>query len=273
MKPIHFVQLASPVAARSIGTIRKYCLLLVAALLVSTASQADHTVNPAVPLVTSSLATQTLASSTAVVSPAISSPAISSTTISTKKVASTPVVLVLGDSLSVSYGIDPGLGWVSLLDNWLGQREQGYRAVNISISGETTNGGLQRLPAALRRWDPAVVIIALGGNDGLRATPLQLVEKNLNQIIALCRAHGARMVLAGMRIPPNYGPRYADAFFALYANLAKQHALALVPFLLEGIAGEPELMQDDGLHPRVSAQARIVENIKPVLSAVLAGKV
>ncbi|MBT8149409.1 MAG: arylesterase [Pseudomonadales bacterium] len=181
-----------------------------------------------------------------------------------------PVILVLGDSLSAGYGLTAAQGWVSLLQDWLQQQDRNYNIVNISISGETTSGGLARLPAALARWQPAVVIVALGGNDGLRAAPLPLVEDNLNKIIELCRAYAAKIVLAGMHIPPNYGPRYADAFFAIYARLAQQQSLPLVPFLLDGVATNPALMQDDGLHPNANAQPRIVKNITAVLAEILA---
>ena len=178
-----------------------------------------------------------------------------------------PVVMVLGDSLSASYGLDPSEGWVTLLERWLQQRGK-TTIVNISISGETTSGGLERLPAALSRWKPALVILALGGNDGLRGTPLNVIADNLQKMIILNRQHGAQTILAGMRIPPNYGPRYTQGFFEIYARLASQQKLPLVPFLLEGIATRPDLMQSDGLHPRSTAQQLILDNIKPVIAEV-----
>ncbi|MCH1487933.1 MAG: arylesterase, partial [Pseudomonadales bacterium] len=124
--------------------------------------------------------------------------------------ASIPTLLVLGDSLSASYGFDPALGWVTLLEAWLLDQSIPVSVVNVSISGETTSGGLQRLPAALARWQPELVVIALGGNDGLRGTSLKVIGNNLESMIKLSQEHGAKTLLAGMRIPPNYGPRYTQ---------------------------------------------------------------
>ena len=183
--------------------------------------------------------------------------------------ASPPTLLVLGDSLSASYGFDPALGWVTLLEAWLQDQSIPVSVVNISISGETTSGGLQRLPAALSRWQPELVVIALGGNDGLRGTSLTIIGNNLESLIKLSQEHGAKTLLAGMRIPPNYGPRYTQAFFEIYARLSSQYNTALVPFLLDGIATEPKLMQSDGLHPSSDAQALILDNVKPALRALL----
>ncbi len=183
--------------------------------------------------------------------------------------ASTPTLLVLGDSLSASYGFDPALGWVTLLETWLQDQSIPVSVVNISISGETTSGGLARLPGALARWQPELVIIALGGNDGLRGTSLNIIGNNLESMIKLSQEHGANTLLAGMRIPPNYGPRYTQGFFEIYARLSSQYDSELVPFLLDGIATEPKLMQSDGLHPTSDAQALILDNVKPALGALL----
>lgn len=183
--------------------------------------------------------------------------------------ASIPTLLVLGDSLSASYGFDPALGWVTLLEAWLLDQSIPVSVVNVSISGETTSGGLQRLPAALARWQPELVVIALGGNDGLRGTSLKVISNNLESMIKLSQEHGSKTLLAGMRIPPNYGPRYTQGFFEIYARLSSQYDSALVPFLLDGIATEAKLMQSDGLHPSSEAQALILNNIKPALKALL----
>ena len=201
----------------------------------------------------------------------VSSAAISeaSTTDEQQTPASIPTLLVLGDSLSASYGFDPTLGWVTLLEAWLQDQSIPVSVVNISISGETTSGGLQRLPAALARGHPELVVIALGGNDGLRGTSLTVIGNNLESMIKLSQEHGANTLLAGMRIPPNYGPRYTQGFFEIYARLSSQYGSALVPFLLDGIATEPKLMQSDGLHPTSDAQTLILDNVKPALGALL----
>jgi len=180
-----------------------------------------------------------------------------------------PVVLVLGDSLSAGYGIDPREGWVALLQQRLQQRGGGYRVVNASISGDTTRGGVARLPAALSVHDPAVVIVELGGNDGLRGLDVGRMRANISRIIALSRESGAQVLLLGMRIPPNYGKRYTDAFHGTYGDLARKQGVALVPFMLDGVALDPGLMQGDGVHPRAAAQPRILDNIWPHLEPLL----
>jgi acyl-CoA thioesterase-1 len=173
-------------------------------------------------------------------------------------------VLVLGDSISAGYGVPTGAGWVDLLAREL---EAGgtHRVVNASISGETTEGGKLRLPALLAEHRPVVVIVELGGNDGLRGFPLAVTRANLEAIVVAAGASGARVLLAGMRIPPNYGPRYTEGFHALFAELAKTHDAALVPFLLDGIATLPDAMQADGIHPTAAAQPRILDNLRPAL--------
>jgi acyl-CoA thioesterase-1 len=180
-----------------------------------------------------------------------------------------PAILVLGDSLSAGYGLETGQGWVSLLQRRLDAQGYGYRLVNASVSGETTGGGLARLPRALERHRPAIVVIALGGNDGLRGLPVSELRGNLQSMIRQSRAAGARVVLAGMRIPTNYGPQYTEKFFAVYAELARTERVALVPFFLEGIALRDDLFQDDGIHPNVEAQPILLANLWPVLEPLL----
>lgn len=178
-------------------------------------------------------------------------------------------LLVLGDSISAGYGLDkPEQGWVALLRERL--RPLGLEVVNASISGDTTAGGLQRLDDLLEREKPAWVLVELGGNDGLRGlTPAQM-EANLTLIIDKSRAAGARMLLLGMRIPPNYGKRYADMFQQVYGKVAEARKVALVPFLLDGVGGQDELMQQDGIHPNVAAQPLMLEQVWKTLEPLLA---
>jgi len=177
-------------------------------------------------------------------------------------------VLVLGDSISAAYGMETAQGWVARLAQRL-QKEGAHRVVNASISGETTSGGLNRLPALLARVQPDLVVIELGANDGLRGTPLTAVKANLAALISQSQRSGARVLLLGMRIPPNYGPRYSEGFHALYATLSERYGAALMPFLLEGVAGNPALMQADGLHPGASAQMSMLDNLWPYLQPLL----
>ena len=183
--------------------------------------------------------------------------------------AEAPVILVLGDSLSAAYGIPVEQGWVSLLQRRLAERGFPYQVVNASISGDTTSGGLSRLPAALERERPAIVILELGANDGLRGQPPMAMSANLARMIELSQKAGARVLLAEMRIPPNYGPLYAQKFQATFGELAKRYDIPLIPFLLDGVAGNFALTQDDGLHPRVEGQPRILDNVWAVLEPVL----
>lgn len=176
-------------------------------------------------------------------------------------------VLVLGDSIGASLGVPANDGWVSLLARELVACD----VVNASISGETTEGGKARLPALLAEHQPRIVILELGGNDGLRGFPPAAIRDNLARMIAASRQAGAKVLLLGMRIPPNYGPRYTSAFHAIYADLAAQTSSALVPFLLEGIATDPQLMQIDGIHPNAAAQPLIVANVLPSLQSLLQG--
>ena len=178
-------------------------------------------------------------------------------------------ILVLGDSLSAAYGIDISQGWVHLLQRRLESRGFEHRVVNASISGETTRGGLARLEKTLDSVRPGIVIVALGGNDGLRGLSLVETRSNLAAILQTVIDHGARVVLVGMRLPPNYGPEYTQRFEAIYVELAKQFATPLVPFLLDGVAEDPSLMQLDGLHPRAEAQPALLDNVWVYLDALI----
>ena len=180
-------------------------------------------------------------------------------------------IMVLGDSISAAYGIAREQGWVKLLENHLQQQynSKNYQVVNASISGETTAGALSRLPKLLAQYQPAIVIIELGGNDGLRGFPITQFRQNLEQLITLAQTAEAKVLLTGMRIPPNYGPRYTQMFYASYGEMAQNYNVPLVPFLLEEIAIHPELMQKDGIHPVAAAQAQILHNVLMQLEALL----
>ena len=182
---------------------------------------------------------------------------------------STQTILVFGDSLSASYGVPQGQGWVSLLQTRISQQKLPYQVVNASISGETTSGGLARFSAALATHQPNIVILELGANDGLRGLPIAEMQTNLSQMIGQAKTAKAKMLLIGMKIPPNYGLKYSKNFSATYTNLAKQHNIALVPFLLEGVAGKPEQIQADGLHPLAVAQPALLENVWVALQNTL----
>jgi acyl-CoA thioesterase-1 len=184
--------------------------------------------------------------------------------------APAPTLLIVGDSLSSAYGMEVSAGWVSLLERRLAEQGFPHRVVNASISGDTSYGGLARLPGLLAQHRPALVILELGGNDGLRGLPLRELENNLAALVDLTRQAGAVPILVAMRIPPNYGPRYTEKFHALYGELAARHGVPLVPFLLEGVAGEPTLMQTDGIHPRAEAQPAILATVWAVLEPLLA---
>lgn len=180
-----------------------------------------------------------------------------------------PVILVLGDSLSAAYGIPRDAGWVSLLQRRLDTKKWDYRVVNASISGETSRGGRYRIAPTLEEHRPAIVILELGGNDGLRGLSLAETESNLAAIIETCRRYRATVVLVGMRLPPNYGKTYTGKFQDVYSRLASSFRLPFVPFLLEGIADRPELFQSDGIHPTAAAQPAILENVWKVLLPLL----
>ncbi len=178
-------------------------------------------------------------------------------------------LLVLGDSLSAAYGIPADQGWVHLLEQELKQRKWADRVINASISGETSSGGLQRLPRLLSDYKPDLVVLELGANDGLRGTPLGIMEQNLRQIVELSRQSGADVMLVGIRIPPNYGPQYTQRFYSIYTDLAKEYELPLVPFLLERVALKPQFMQSDGLHPTAAAQPILLQTVWPHLAPLL----
>jgi acyl-CoA thioesterase-1 len=183
-----------------------------------------------------------------------------------------PVLLVVGDSLSAGYGIARADAWTTLLQDRLEEEGFPHRVVNASISGDTTRGGLARLPAAIREHAPSIVILELGGNDGLRGIPVGEIRRNLARMIRLSHDAGARVVLAGVHIPPNYGPRYTEQFHQVYHDLAAEYGTALVPFILDGVALEDGLMQADGLHPNKAGQPVMLENVWPALLPVLAAE-
>jgi acyl-CoA thioesterase I len=184
--------------------------------------------------------------------------------------AETPVILVFGDSVSAGYGLTHvDQGWVALLQTRLKQQEYVYQVVNASVSGETTAGGLGRLPRALTLHQPRIVILELGGNDGLRALPIAPMRTNLARMVDLASAAGAKVLLLGMRIPPNYGPDYTEQFRSSYSELARDKKLPLVPFLLNDIALVPDLMQADGIHPNEHGQPRLLDNVWPALKPLL----
>jgi len=177
-------------------------------------------------------------------------------------------LLVMGDSLSAGYGIRPEQAWPSLLQQRLGEQRLDYSVVNLSISGETTAGGRSRLAEALRRHQPAIVILALGANDGLRGLPVAQMRANLEAMTEAAQKSGARVLIAGMRLPPNYGP-YAQQFFATFGDIAKSRRTALLPFLLEPVATRPELFQADQLHPTAAAQPLLLEPVWKALQPLL----
>jgi acyl-CoA thioesterase-1 len=180
-----------------------------------------------------------------------------------------PAILVLGDSLSAGYGIRVEQGWVALLQKRLSEAGYGYRVVNASESGETTGGALARLPRALAAHRPAVVIVELGGNDGLRGLPVTDIRANLGALVRHSRESGARVLLVGMRMPPNYGPAYTAGFDGLFTEVAKREHVPLVPFLLDGVALDDSLMQDDGIHPNAAAQPKLLDLVWPRLQPLL----
>ena len=178
-------------------------------------------------------------------------------------------IVVLGDSLSSGHGLPLGQSWVSMLEDRLKAEGYGYEVVNASIAGDTSSGGLARLPSLLDSHAPTIVIIELGGNDGLRGQPVQSLESNLAAIIELTKNSGAQPVLAGMQIPPNYGPRYTAAFSGIYPELARRFGVPLVDFLLEDVALNAELMQPDGIHPNALGSKVMLDNVWAVLTGFL----
>ncbi|WP_174706138.1 arylesterase [Pseudomonas sp. PIC25] len=183
--------------------------------------------------------------------------------------AAADTLLVVGDSISAALGLETSQGWVRKLDERLRERGFEHRVINASVSGDTSAGGLARLPALLAEHRPGLVIIELGGNDGLRGMPPGQLQQNLAAMIERVQATGARAVLLGMRLPPNYGARYTKAFSQVYVDLAEEKQVPLVPFFLEGVGGVEGMMQPDGIHPSVAAQSRLLENVWPTLEPLL----
>jgi len=183
--------------------------------------------------------------------------------------ADSPSILIYGDSLSAAYGIPREQGWVALLQQRLKDEKLDYQVINTSISGETTTGGASRIATTLKNHRPDLILVELGANDGLRGLPLNEMQSNLQKIIEASLQAKAQVVLIGMMIPPNYGPRYAREFNETYTNLAKRYQLTLVPFLLADVAGKIELTLDDGLHPTAQAQPAVLENVWKVLKPAL----
>lgn len=184
-------------------------------------------------------------------------------------VASDRTILVFGDSLSAAHGLRPEQGWVALLNARLKAQGYEYHVINASESGETTTGGLARLPRELRLTRPGILILELGANDALRGLPLALARQRLGEMIRVAETAGARVLLIGLLLPPNYGPRYTRQFADIYPDLARQFHTALVPFLLRGVALDPRLMQRDGLHPNARGEPLVLDNVWPYLAPML----
>lgn len=187
----------------------------------------------------------------------------------TASAAEAPTILVFGDSLSAAYGINVDRGWVALLRERLAQAGYPHRVVNASVSGETTSGGLLRLPAALDQHHPRIVLLELGGNDGLRAQPTKKMQANLEEMVRLSKAHQAQPVIFEMRIPSNYGMAYGESFHTVFGDVAKKSRLPLVPFWLSAIAADPKAFQEDGIHPTEAMQPKLLDAVWPTLKPLL----
>jgi len=185
------------------------------------------------------------------------------------RAAEPPIILVVGDSLSAGFGLLPGQGWVTLLQQRLKREGYGHRVINASVTGETTDGGVQRLDRALALHRPAIVVIELGGNDGLRGLPVSRVRANLELLIMKSRAAGAQVLLLTIRVPTSYGPRYASSFQKIYAELAARYRIGLAPFLTDEVVLTDELFLADGIHPNAEAQPLLLDNLWPQLSPLL----
>jgi len=183
--------------------------------------------------------------------------------------ADDPTVLIFGDSLSAGFGIDVDQSWAALLQSRLESQGYEHRVINASISGETTEGGVARIGAALERFQPALIILELGANDGLRGFPAERLRGNLDKIVVASKDSGAAVVLLGIRIPPNYGARYTEAFENTFREVASEHDIPWIEFFMEGIALNEELLQADGIHPNRQAQPLLLENAWPIISASL----
>ncbi|AIL74922.1 arylesterase [Acinetobacter baumannii] len=183
---------------------------------------------------------------------------------------SAKTILILGDSISAGYGIDPKQGWVQLLQKRLDQQyPKQHKVVNASVSGETTSGALARLPKLLQTYKPEVVVIELGGNDGLRGQPPQMIQKNLSQLVQLSQKQKAKVILFGMKIPPNYGTAYSKAFENNYKTVSQKYQVKLLPFFLNGVAGQKQLMQNDLIHPNAQAQSKLLNLAYPYIKGAL----
>jgi acyl-CoA thioesterase-1 len=180
-----------------------------------------------------------------------------------------PTIVVFGDSLSAAFGINQDQGWVHLLQERLSTRYYQANVINASISGETTQGGLSRIAHVLDTHDPDIVLLELGGNDGLRGLPLTLMKDNLDRIIQIIKSHNSKILLLGIHLPPNYGRFYTEEFDRTYQELADKNDVPLLPFLLDGIATNRDLMQDDGIHPKANAQKQVLENVWPYLKPMI----
>lgn len=180
-----------------------------------------------------------------------------------------PTILIVGDSLSAGYGIDVNQGWVSLLQHQLRKKGHRYRLINASVSGDTSAGALARLPLIFQRTRPDIVIIEIGGNDGLRGLSLAAMRNNLSRMIALGKKQGATILLLGVRLPPNYGPAYVGLFQKAFAQVARKNRVSLVPRFLLGVAGNSNFMQSDGIHPLAEGQQRMLDNVWPELEVIL----
>ena len=180
-----------------------------------------------------------------------------------------PLILIFGDSLSAEYGLKRSSGWVSLLQDRLKAEGFPFRIVNASISGETTAGGLTRLPALIKKHQPAAVVLQLGANDGLRGLPVSQTERNLKRMLEISTAQGAQALILGIRVPPNYGPDYARQFDGVFRKIGQETRTPVVPFLLEGFADRVDYFQTDGIHPNERAQPMMLETVWPVLKPVL----
>jgi len=178
-------------------------------------------------------------------------------------------ILIIGDSLSAGIGIAAHESWVTLLQKRLAAKGHDYQVVNASISGDTTGGGLRRLPRALQVHAPDILVIELGGNDGLRGTPIHIIRKNLATMVELGQAAGAQIILAGMLMPPNYGQAYTDGFAGIYLELAAEYDAALIPFFMENVALNPSLMQRDQIHPNAKGQPLLLDNVWEILAQML----
>jgi len=187
--------------------------------------------------------------------------------------AAKQTILIFGDSLSAAYGIPKEQGWVSLVAQRLKDNQLPYEVANASVSGETTAGGLSRLPAALQQFKPNIVVIELGANDGLRGLPLDAMKNNLEKMIQASKQINAQVVLLGMFIPPNYGPKYTNGFKAVYVDLSEKYKTPFIPFFLDGISGHSDLVLEDGLHPNVNAQRKILENVWPTLKPLFTANI